>query len=130
MPTFVTLSNFTEQGVKNVKDSVKRADAGRYTAPGGASSNTPARLPTDSKVSGPDATVAVPASTTMQVSRPGSPPESCCPGSSTYAPNPTCRHPADSGVTLATQPRASGSRRLTTSELMRPRGPPRGPASR
>jgi uncharacterized protein with GYD domain len=32
MPTFVTLSNFTEQGVKNVKDSVKRADAVKEAA--------------------------------------------------------------------------------------------------
>jgi uncharacterized protein with GYD domain len=27
MPTFISLCNFTEQGVKTVKDSVKRADA-------------------------------------------------------------------------------------------------------
>jgi len=26
MPTFITLTNFTDQGAKNVKDSVKRAD--------------------------------------------------------------------------------------------------------
>lgn len=26
MPTFITLMNFTDQGAKNVKDSVKRAD--------------------------------------------------------------------------------------------------------
>lgn len=32
MPTFVTLSNFTDQGVKNVKDSVKRADAVKEVA--------------------------------------------------------------------------------------------------
>jgi uncharacterized protein with GYD domain len=27
MPTFIVLGNFTEQGVKTVKDTVKRADA-------------------------------------------------------------------------------------------------------
>lgn len=27
MPTFITLGNFTDQGIKSVKDSVKRADA-------------------------------------------------------------------------------------------------------
>jgi uncharacterized protein with GYD domain len=27
MPTFITLSNFTEQGAKGVKDTIKRADA-------------------------------------------------------------------------------------------------------
>lgn len=27
MPTFIILGNFTDQGVKSVKDSVKRADA-------------------------------------------------------------------------------------------------------
>lgn len=29
MPTFIFLGNFTDQGVKSVKDSVKRADAAR-----------------------------------------------------------------------------------------------------
>ena len=29
MPTYITLGNFTDQGVKNIKDSVKRADAVR-----------------------------------------------------------------------------------------------------
>jgi uncharacterized protein with GYD domain len=27
MPTYVTLANFTEQGVRNAKDTLKRADA-------------------------------------------------------------------------------------------------------
>ena len=27
MPTYVTLSNFTEQGMKNIKDTAKRAEA-------------------------------------------------------------------------------------------------------
>ncbi|MDA1117633.1 MAG: GYD domain-containing protein [Proteobacteria bacterium] len=27
MPTFITLGNFTDQGIKSVKDAVKRADA-------------------------------------------------------------------------------------------------------
>ena len=27
MPTFISLCNFTDQGIKTVKDSVKRADA-------------------------------------------------------------------------------------------------------
>jgi len=27
MPTFIVLGNFTDQGIKSVKDSVKRADA-------------------------------------------------------------------------------------------------------
>jgi uncharacterized protein with GYD domain len=26
MPTFITLSNFTDQGIKNIKDSVKRVE--------------------------------------------------------------------------------------------------------
>ena len=27
MPTFITLGNFTEQGIKSIKDSVKRSEA-------------------------------------------------------------------------------------------------------
>jgi uncharacterized protein with GYD domain len=27
MPTFITLMNFTEQGVRNIKDTTKRAEA-------------------------------------------------------------------------------------------------------
>jgi len=27
MPTFITLSNFTDQGIKSVKDSIKRSEA-------------------------------------------------------------------------------------------------------
>ena len=27
MPTYVTLSNFTHQGMKNIKDTTKRAEA-------------------------------------------------------------------------------------------------------
>ena len=27
MPTFITLGNFTDQGIRNIKDSVKRSDA-------------------------------------------------------------------------------------------------------
>ena len=32
MPTFITLINYTEQGAKNAKDSVKRADGARDLA--------------------------------------------------------------------------------------------------
>lgn len=32
MATFVMLANFTEQGIRNVKDSVKRAEAFKETA--------------------------------------------------------------------------------------------------
>ena len=32
MATFVTLCNFTEQGIRNIKDSAKRLDAGRVLA--------------------------------------------------------------------------------------------------
>jgi uncharacterized protein with GYD domain len=32
MPTFITLGTFTDQGIKSVKDSVKRADAIKDTA--------------------------------------------------------------------------------------------------
>jgi len=32
MPTFITLGNFTDQGIRNAKDSVKRADAVREAA--------------------------------------------------------------------------------------------------
>lgn len=32
MATFISLINWTEQGVKNYKDTVKRADAGRKAA--------------------------------------------------------------------------------------------------
>ena len=32
MPTYIALSNFTEQGLKNVKDTTKRADAVRESA--------------------------------------------------------------------------------------------------
>lgn len=32
MPTFITLGNFTDQGIRSVKDSVKRADAVREAA--------------------------------------------------------------------------------------------------
>ncbi|HEY3179322.1 MAG TPA: GYD domain-containing protein [Casimicrobiaceae bacterium] len=32
MPTYILLSNWTEQGIKNVKDSPKRLDAGRAMA--------------------------------------------------------------------------------------------------
>jgi uncharacterized protein with GYD domain len=27
MPTFITLGNFTDQGIKNIKDTAKRAEA-------------------------------------------------------------------------------------------------------
>jgi uncharacterized protein with GYD domain len=32
MPTYVTLSNFTEQGMKNIKDTAKRAEAFKKAA--------------------------------------------------------------------------------------------------
>jgi uncharacterized protein with GYD domain len=32
MPTYVTLSNFTEQGMKNIKDTTKRAEAFKKAA--------------------------------------------------------------------------------------------------
>jgi uncharacterized protein with GYD domain len=32
MPTFITLINYTDQGVKNAKDALKRADAAREAA--------------------------------------------------------------------------------------------------
>jgi len=32
MPTYVTLSNFTDQGMKNIKDTTKRAEAFRKAA--------------------------------------------------------------------------------------------------
>jgi uncharacterized protein with GYD domain len=32
MPTYVTLSNFTEQGIKSIKDSPKRAEAFKAAA--------------------------------------------------------------------------------------------------
>jgi uncharacterized protein with GYD domain len=32
MPTYVTLSNFTHQGIQNVKDTAKRADAFKAAA--------------------------------------------------------------------------------------------------
>jgi uncharacterized protein with GYD domain len=32
MPTYIVLGNFTEQGVRNVKDTAKRAEAVRATA--------------------------------------------------------------------------------------------------
>lgn len=32
MPTFIALGNFTDQGIRNVKDSVKRADAVKEAA--------------------------------------------------------------------------------------------------
>ena len=32
MPTYITLSNFTEQGMKNIKDSPKRAEAFKAAA--------------------------------------------------------------------------------------------------
>ena len=32
MPTYVTLSNFTHQGIQNVKDTTKRADAFKSAA--------------------------------------------------------------------------------------------------
>jgi len=32
MPTYVTLLNFTDQGIRNVKDSPKRAEAFKNTA--------------------------------------------------------------------------------------------------
>jgi uncharacterized protein with GYD domain len=32
MPTYVTLSNFTEQGIKGVKDTVKRSEAFKTAA--------------------------------------------------------------------------------------------------
>ena len=32
MPTYVTLANFTEQGMKNIKDTTKRAEAFRKAA--------------------------------------------------------------------------------------------------
>src|SRR5918994_865798 len=32
MPTYVTLASFTEQGVRNAKDTVKRAEAFKETA--------------------------------------------------------------------------------------------------
>ena len=32
MPTYIVLSNFTDQGIRNIKDTTKRADAVRETA--------------------------------------------------------------------------------------------------
>ena len=32
MPTYVTLSNFTDQGIRSIKDTVKRAEAFRKAA--------------------------------------------------------------------------------------------------
>jgi uncharacterized protein with GYD domain len=32
MPTYVTLANFTEKGLHDIKDTVKRADAFKATA--------------------------------------------------------------------------------------------------
>jgi uncharacterized protein with GYD domain len=32
MPTYVTLSNFTHQGIQNIKDTIKRADAFKTAA--------------------------------------------------------------------------------------------------
>jgi uncharacterized protein with GYD domain len=32
MPTYVTLYNFTEQGLRNIKDTVKRAEAAKKTS--------------------------------------------------------------------------------------------------
>ncbi len=32
MPTFVTLANFTDQGIKNIKDTTKRAEAFKKAA--------------------------------------------------------------------------------------------------
>jgi len=32
MPTYLVLGNFTEQGIRNVKDTTKRAEAARETA--------------------------------------------------------------------------------------------------
>jgi uncharacterized protein with GYD domain len=32
MPTYIVLANFTEQGIRNIKDSPKRADAFKDTA--------------------------------------------------------------------------------------------------